>query len=391
MAWLKRAVAKLHLWLGLGSGLVVFVVGVTGATYAFEEELRHGLHPERHFVSVPANPVRASLDRLRAVADLAIAGEAPTDGVRIYRDPARSVVFSYQKSDPGRFGYGASRLVDKKVYLDPYTAEVIAVVDERWELLELVYWTHTSLLLGYELGHQVVGWSVLIFVFMLGSGLVLWWPRSPSVAKKRLWFRWRPATGWKRKNYDLHSILGFWVLGVAFVLALTGLVWSFDAVDRALQWIANGGREHTGPAYVSTPAPRRADSPLDRILADVSAEHPDAESYTIHIGSTVEAEGVYFATAILSTNGIWKNSYGVFDAYSLERLGGRRHEDKSNGELLYDMNYDVHTGRIAGLPGKVLVFLASLVVASLPISGALLWWGRHRRGRSRTGTLIGIV
>ena len=47
------------------------------------------------------------------------------------------------------------------------------------------------------------------------------------------------------------------------------------------------------------------------------------------------------------------------------------------------MNYDIHTGAIIGLPGKILAFCAGLVVASLPVTGFTIWWGRRNKERKK--------
>ena len=65
-----------------------------------------------------------------------------------------------------------------------------------------------------------------------------------------------------------------------------------------------------------------------------------------------------------------------FDQYAGRQIGAERYRDKDAGERLQAMNYDIHLGRIAGLPGRIAAFLASLVAASLPITGALIWWNR---------------
>jgi uncharacterized iron-regulated membrane protein len=58
------------------------------------------------------------------------------------------------------------------------------------------------------------------------------------------------------------------------------------------------------------------------------------------------------------------------------QIGLDRYRDKDAGERLRAMNYDIHMGHIAGLPGRIAAFLARLVAASLPIAGALIWWNR---------------
>jgi uncharacterized iron-regulated membrane protein len=49
------------------------------------------------------------------------------------------------------------------------------------------------------------------------------------------------------------------------------------------------------------------------------------------------------------------------------------------GERLVEMNYDIHVGAIGGLTGKIIAFIASLVCASLPVTGFIIWWGKRRR------------
>jgi uncharacterized iron-regulated membrane protein len=46
---------------------------------------------------------------------------------------------------------------------------------------------------------------------------------------------------------------------------------------------------------------------------------------------------------------------------------------------LIKMNYDIHSEAILGLPGKIVAFLISLFIASLPISGLYIWWGRSKK------------
>ncbi|WP_370526961.1 PepSY domain-containing protein [Bacteroides sp. 51] len=42
----------------------------------------------------------------------------------------------------------------------------------------------------------------------------------------------------------------------------------------------------------------------------------------------------------------------------------------------------IHDGRILGLPGKILAFIASLIGASLPITGFIFWIRRKRKRKT---------
>jgi uncharacterized iron-regulated membrane protein len=48
-----------------------------------------------------------------------------------------------------------------------------------------------------------------------------------------------------------------------------------------------------------------------------------------------------------------------------------------------EMNYDIHVGQILGLPGKIIAFLVSLICASLPITGFIVWLGKRKKSKSK--------
>jgi uncharacterized iron-regulated membrane protein len=60
-----------------------------------------------------------------------------------------------------------------------------------------------------------------------------------------------------------------------------------------------------------------------------------------------------------------------------------RWRDASGADKLMRMNYDLHVGAVLGLPGKILAFSASLIIASLPVTGFLIWWGRRNKARKK--------
>jgi uncharacterized iron-regulated membrane protein len=108
------------------------------------------------------------------------------------------------------------------------------------EFFQLVSSLHLNLLLGERICGIITGISVACFFVMLLSGLVIWWPVKwrPKVLRNKLPIR--KGTGKKRFNYDLHSVLGFYVLILALVICITGLVFAFDWADSSVQFVANG-------------------------------------------------------------------------------------------------------------------------------------------------------
>src|SRR5690606_11386378 len=90
-------------------------------------------------------------------------------------------------------------------------------------------------------------------------------------------------------------------------------------------------------------------------------------------------------------NGSWynRNEY-YFDQYTLERYRaqGDVYEEAAFADQLMELNYDIHVGAVWGLPSKILAFLVSLVTASLPVTGFLVWWNKRKKKKKKSGDSI---
>lgn len=366
----KKLIGKLHLWLGLASGLVVFIIAITGCIYAFQDELQDLTQPYRFVEKQDAPYLPPS--QLQAIAEEAL----PDKLVHavLYADSARAaqvIFFNYEPS----YHYLA--------YINQYTGEVLHIHDVDNSFFGQVLRGHFYLWLPAEIGQPVVATATLIFVVMLISGLFLWWPRNKQGKRQRFTIKWDAR--WRRKNYDLHNVLGFYVSWIAVILALTGLVWGFEWFANGVYGLASGGKEYAmyeEPPSDTTQAALQSEAMmLDRIWRKMVAEHPDAAIMEVHppMGPTSSILGTINPDA--ST--FWKMDYRYFDQYSMEELSvdhiWNRYHEATAADKLLRMNYDIHTGAVLGLPGKILAFLASLLCASLPLSGFLIWWGRRNK------------
>jgi uncharacterized iron-regulated membrane protein len=368
---LKKAVGKIHLWLGLASGLVVFVVAVTGCLYAFKTEIEDFTQPYR-FVAERAAPVLPP-SRLRAVGDRILPGKILHSVT--YLADGRAAMLTFYHYEPTYY-YVA--------YVDPYTGQVLKVKDMSWDFFYQVLQGHYYLWLPPEVGQPIVASATLIFVVLLISGLVLWWPKNRAASRQRFRFAWKPTTGFKRKNYDLHNVLGFYASLVLLLLAFTGLIWGFQWFAQSVYWVTSGGKTQVA-FYESHSARLDQSSPLpvvDRLWQQTVTTHPNAKSIEAHFPETDSA-----AIAI-STNPeagtYWKADHRYYDQRTLKEIPvthqyGRFSESLSVADKIARMNYDIHTGAIKGLPGKIIAFLASLIAASLPVTGFLIWLGRRKR------------
>ena len=232
----KKGILKLHLWLGLSTGLIVFIISITGAIYVFQEEITNYLRKDAiyHNESNIANKQPLSLKVLEQKVDAFTNEKYPIHWVTVPIDKSRSYIFYYYERNPEGWNFYEEYVVYKSVYVNPFTGEIRGVYDETLDFFNIIKSIHFSFMLKTDWGTYVCGIPTLIFVFMLISGIILWWPKNKNARKQRFAFNWKNVKSWKRKNYDLHNILGFYVSSLAFVVAFTGLFYAFFFIQAIL-------------------------------------------------------------------------------------------------------------------------------------------------------------
>ena len=375
---IKKIIFQIHLWLGLLSGIVVFIVSITGSIYVFQPEITKWLRRDAIYNDYSNGKSALTQKQLWEIARSELPEGEAISWVNIYNDPRKNQIFYSYASNPDALTYFGFIDHYKALYINPYTGEVVKIYNEKTNFFNIVKFLHWSLLLETSIGQPIVGWATIIFVILLITGLVLWWPRSFRSAKNIFLFKWKKTTGWYKKFYDLHNILGFWSFVGALIVALTGLVWAFKWFQAAVYVAAAGTTTPPSqPQAASELRPIEAVSPIDKALKTARKSYSDAAAFRITPPSdstgvinfyVQQKEGVYYINHQLQ-----------FDQYSGELLSERKHDEKNAGEKLIHANYDIHSGAILGLPGKILAFFVSLISASLPVTGFMMWWKRTKR------------
>ncbi|MDF2381471.1 PepSY domain-containing protein [Nostoc ellipsosporum NOK] len=365
----KKIIGKIHLWLGLASGLIVVFLGITGCILAFEHEIRAFTNREQ-FVEVESKPFLPP-SQLRAIATKALKA-----------DP-RSI--EYRGTGKSAFAY----YYDEKDYriaaLNPYSGEVLKVRNMNTDFFRVVTIGHYYLWLPPHIGQPIVASATLIFLVMLITGIILWWPRNKAARKQR--FSIKMNVRWRRRNYDLHNVLGFYMSWVAVFLAITGLVMGFQWFARTVYFVSSAGKAmpaHEHPVSDTTLAGKAGMKGEDVIWQQLLSMSKPDEAVSVYLPATNSdaLEG-----AINHRPGTYYNTdYYHYDQYSLKELPATgiyagRFKDAAIADKIARMNYDIHVGAVLGLPGKILMFAASLIAASLPITGFYIWWGRRKKKR----------
>lgn len=172
---LKKMIGKVYLWLGLSSGLVVFILGVIGCIWAFEEELQNRIYADQKFVKTDEFDEVLQVSKSMEAAQRTIGEDCPIQLVYIKNCRECSYYFQHYSSSENVDGiwYWDEIKSYKGVYMNPFTAEVLAAEDKTFEFFEFVLKLRWSLLLVNDIGQPIVGTATIIFIIMLITGLIL--------------------------------------------------------------------------------------------------------------------------------------------------------------------------------------------------------------------------
>ena len=366
----KKTLFQLHWFFGITAGLVLALMGITGATVSFQDELLNLLNPSVLKVEKLDSGVLPPAELVRKVE--AIEGKQVSMlWVGVDSDSAARIFFT---PPPGE-RRGQLR------YVDPYTGEYQGDANGQG-FFNLMLQLHRFLAIG-QTGRQITGACTLMLIFFCLSGLYLRWPR-----KALNWRAWL-TLDWAKKgrsfNWDLHAVAGTWCMIFYLMAALTGLSWSYEWYNKGLQKLFSdtpqheqqrkGGRGQPGPAG---PAPT---ADYEAIWASLQkAAGPGLSLYNVRMPPVAGQPATVFY--------LLKNSphERAFNQIVLDPATGvikkhERYDDKSYKAQLLSSIYALHVGSYWGLTGRVLVTVASLTMPLFFITGWLLYLDRRRKKR----------
>ncbi|GAA5222155.1 PepSY-associated TM helix domain-containing protein [Membranihabitans marinus] len=364
MAAYKRfkILGDLHLYLGLFLGVLFFIISLSGALLTWKPELSRILYQER---VVNEHRPYASIAEIKSnIKEVFPEGDFRTIEFRDSISAAKVLLFV-----PGTYFYA---------FVNPYSGEVVHIQDMKKGWLNKLVPLHRNLLLD-KLGREIVHWATLLFLIMMISGLYLWWPKNKieRISATTIQWRWLPV----KLNYDLHKVLGFYATWIVFFTVITGLFWGFDIVKNGIKSITHETdikyeipqsdirNKNTSVATIEV---------VDRIASNLRKRF---KNKNINISFPHKEDEAIHATIISPSSLVYNLDHLYFDRYTGLPIEGRfengRYSQASLYNKLHGLVYDIHLGNIWGLPGRLLIFFSSLIMASLPITGFLIYW--HKR------------
>lgn len=370
----RKKILVLHKILGLITGVVVFIVAITGCCWAFKEEIE-SFYSDYKKVT-PKDEAILKPTKAKSIAQNVFQKNTIHGTLYKKNDDAIEVIF-----------YDAEPEFYQSVFLNPYSGKVIQADNHLSGFFAFILKGHMRLWLPKSIGEQVVGACILTFILIIISGFLLWLPKKRKNLKQRLKFDWKSTTRWKRKNFDLHTVVGFYICTLALTLAFTGSVISYNWLKYVI-YVSTGGDKVPAfiiPENVSKKAVLNLETlPIDMLIEKLKAESPDAKSFELHYPET-DTSSIY--VEVSNSKGLYYDSdYRFFDQNTLEEIETPaiygKYKDAKLADKILRMNYDIHVGAIGGIAGKIIAFLVSLITATLPVTGILLWYGRRYKKKA---------
>ena len=385
----RKLFKKLHLWLSLPFGLIIMTTCLTGALLVFEKEITELVRHDSYTIPVRKTQSLSLQSLLERVAR-----ETP-DSVQI---TSVTIPSDFRRA----YTVGLSKPRRAGVLVDPYTGKIVGQ-SGRLPFFTTVRELHRWLLdsmkpeaEGIFWGRIIVGTSTLLFVFILLTGLFLWWPKKLKGVGKRLKISLRQ--GRQRLFTDLHTVGGVYVFVLLLAMAMTGLTWSFEWYRTGFYKVfgaemAEGGKGDKGDKGPkkdkSKDAPReegaeQAKLPASYIYWEEVVEYVREVSEADYPEITVKDGEVEVPLAGLG------NSRAA-DSFRFDKKTGQVTEYKAYREAKRDKKlrgwiYSIHTGAWGGLFTRICYVLAALFGASLPLTGYYIFyqrkWGKKRKAKS---------
>lgn len=398
---MRATLVLLHRWLGLTTALFLFVAGATGALISWDHEIDAWLNPAMYEARTPGTPM----------APLTLAAKVEE------ADPRVRVSFMPLALEPGHaFTVSVVPRVDastgkpyepgyNQVAVDPVTGAVQARREwgkpalTRENLMPFLYKLHYSLHLppagGVELGTWLMGLIAIVWLFDTLLALAISFPKREQW-RRSFAFRWR--AGGHKLTFDLHRSGALWVYVLVLMLALTSI--SMNLREQVMRPVVSWFSTLSPSPFADRPAAAPGQPIEPRVAAAEIVTRARAEA--ARRGIAAPPGGLFLSTDF----GVWGvgfyepeashgdgglgNPWLYFDAKTGAPAGADIPGRGSAGDVFLQSMFPLHSGRIIGLPGRVLMSVMGILIALLSVTGVLIWWRRRAaRAQAAASTRLG--
>ncbi len=406
---MRATFTVIHRWAGLFIAVFLFIAGLTGAVISWDHELDEWLNPHLFDAKATGTPLSPH--------ELARRVESADPKIQVayyplsYEEGHNTSLFVEPRVDPKT---GELYSVDyNQVFMDPVSGEVAgkrfwgAISLDTENILPFLYKLHYSMHIpdfwGIDRwGYWFMGIVGIVWMFDCFVGFYLTLPRRGTQAavgpdaedmRKTWWERWKPA--WKikrgastyRLNLDLHRAFGLWLWAMLFILAFTSISMNLNnevvrPILSKLSSLTPDAFDDRAPAPLNQPIEPKLSFPqaIDVASAEARRRGWDEPAGAAYYG---RLHGLYSISFFQpgdehGSSGMVKMLF--LDAMNGSLQGGRVPWEGTAADIFMQLQFPLHSGRIAGIPGRAFLSFMGLVVALLSATGIYIWF-KKRAGR----------
>ena len=398
---------KIHWILGITAGLILLVVGVTGAIMSFEKEILKAINKNSYVVSISDEQSKLTTKELLEKFQAQMP-DAKINSISFSSDASASTIVNIA-------GKGESKEArrGKDYFINPYTAEILPDIKGK-EFFGFILRLHRWLALPEdvrEVGKQTVAISTISLIILIISAIVIYWGRIKHAFFKSFTFKFKH----KGRAFlsTMHSAVGMWVIPFYLLSALTGLSWSYAWYNDMLYKIASVEK----PQRMQQPQSQKPETEIvqrekivdgemkegqKQIAGNMELKEPKkskfdeyqkaVEMFNIFVQRDYSKVTLRFpqkgSVYSFSYLDIEPDHYRAtnsleLDVNSWQLLKHERYNDKPLNEQLMKSILPLHTGEYFGIIGQIGMFLASSLMALFTITGVMLYLNRHKKKKNK--------
>lgn len=363
----KKVFFQIHWFLGITAGLILSLMGITGAIYSYDQQILKWINQESYVVEVVNTPKLTPAQLYQHFNQQQ--PEIEINSITIAADPAASSTVNIKK-EGARRGYN--------MMVNPYTAEILPEVKGR-EFFQFIQRLHRNLTAG-EYGAQITGASTLMLIFFVLSGLYLRFPKKHSLKQ---WLFIKPKLKGRNFIWDLHAVVGTWVVAFYLLFACTGLYWSYDWWRAGMFKVMGVEQPQRHQQNHDHEQPDLSDQQVNTILTQAWAGvntniGREYSSLTLHIPKIADQKvEVTFIDPTPQHERARNQAIYNYQSHQFEKLD--LYEDKKLNEKIMSSILPVHRGSFFGSTYQFIAMLASLTMPLFFVTGWMLYLKRRKQ------------
>lgn len=349
----NKIIRKIHLWLGLTCGLLASFSGLTGALYVWQPEITGVLNPE--LLQVENKTDLEAIDFSKTAANL----------IEIHQDSIDKVYLPYREQQTISILFKNG----ETAFYNPSNGVFLGGKSNSILFFENLLQLHRTLGIPV-IGKYVMGTSAIIFFFMiLFSGFFIWWKAYGTSLKDGLKIKFKKKKK-KKFNYDLHKVLGVGFFIPLFIMAFTGAYFTYNSYYKK------------GLSVLDSKAPTAQESKIGHSLSFKAALANADTDYALRAiyfpkNSTEDYKFRYVENRFITAGLRRTKEMQLSTSENITAFSDYRFDTVSN--QIAAQFYPVHIGEIAGLFGRILVFISGFIPITLYITGFKIYRSKKKR------------